>query len=121
MTVRANTHLGRGAETHITSITPTGNLIIFRGHYKLGISARTRDDIFSPRLRWTARDRPPARAYGSRSRTGKSQRRAQQKQIEAITAEVGSRLELEQACNTIRAKQWNINRLLLCLTSQILT
>ena len=51
MTIRPNPNLGRGAETHLTTITPTGKLIVFHAdHYKRGISARNRDDLFSGRI-----------------------------------------------------------------------
>ena len=39
MTIRPNTDLRRGAETHLATVTATGNFIFFHvGHYKLGIS-----------------------------------------------------------------------------------
>jgi hypothetical protein len=48
MTISPNTDLGRGAETHLATITATGNFILFHvSHYKLGISDRNRDDLFS--------------------------------------------------------------------------
>ena len=46
MTIRSNTDLGRRAETHLTTITATGNFILFHaGNRKLGMSNRNRDNL----------------------------------------------------------------------------
>src|SRR5262245_3607883 len=48
MTICPKTDLGRDAETHLATITATGNFIPFHvSHYKLGISDPNRDDLFS--------------------------------------------------------------------------
>ncbi len=59
MTIRPNTNLGRRAETHLATITATGNFFLFHvSHYKLGISDRNRDDLFSwPNLVSASRNR----------------------------------------------------------------
>jgi hypothetical protein len=52
MTICPNTDLGRRAETHLATITPSRNFIL--GHvryYKLGISARKRPDFLTAALR----------------------------------------------------------------------
>jgi hypothetical protein len=44
VTIRANTDLGRGAETHLPTITATGNFVLFHlSDYNLGISDRNRE------------------------------------------------------------------------------
>jgi hypothetical protein len=46
MTIRPNTDLGRRAETHLATITGTGNFILFHAsHRKLGMSDRNRDNL----------------------------------------------------------------------------
>ena len=59
MTIRPDTDLGRRAETHLATITATGNFFLFHvSHYKLGISDRNRDDLFSwPNLVSASRNR----------------------------------------------------------------
>ena len=48
MTIRPNTDLGRRAETHLATITATGNLILFHAsHCKLGMSDRNRDNLLA--------------------------------------------------------------------------
>jgi hypothetical protein len=47
MTIRPNTDLGRRAETHLATITATGNFILFyASHRKLGMSDRNRDNLW---------------------------------------------------------------------------
>jgi hypothetical protein len=51
MTIRPNTDLGRGAETHLATITATGNFILFHAsHSKLGMSDRNRDNLLVANL-----------------------------------------------------------------------
>jgi hypothetical protein len=46
MTIRPNTDLGRRAETHLATITTTGNFILFHAsHYKRGTPDRNRDNL----------------------------------------------------------------------------
>jgi hypothetical protein len=46
MTIRPDTDLGRRAETHLATITATGNFILFHAsHRKLGMSDRNRDNL----------------------------------------------------------------------------
>jgi hypothetical protein len=46
MTIRPNTDLGRRAETNLSTITATGNFILFHvSHYKAGISDGNRDGL----------------------------------------------------------------------------
>jgi hypothetical protein len=46
MTIRSNSDLGRRAETHLATITATGNLILFHAtHCKFGMSDRNREDV----------------------------------------------------------------------------
>jgi hypothetical protein len=46
MTIRPNTDLGQRAETHLATITATGNFILFHAsHCKLGMSDRNRDNL----------------------------------------------------------------------------
>jgi hypothetical protein len=46
MTIRPDTDLGRRAETHLVTITATGDFILFHAsHRKLGMSDRNRDNL----------------------------------------------------------------------------
>jgi hypothetical protein len=46
MTIRPNTDLGRRAETHLATITATGNFILFHtSHCKLGMSSKPRQSL----------------------------------------------------------------------------
>jgi hypothetical protein len=46
MTIRPNTDLGRRAETHLATITATGNFILFHAsHGKLGMSSKPRQSF----------------------------------------------------------------------------
>jgi hypothetical protein len=46
MTIRPDTDLGRRAETHLATITATGNFLFFHAsHSKLGLSDRNRDNL----------------------------------------------------------------------------
>jgi hypothetical protein len=46
MTIRPNTDLGRRAETHLATITATGNFVLFHAsHRKLGMSDRNRENL----------------------------------------------------------------------------
>ena len=46
MTIRPNTDLRRAAETHLATITATGNFILFHvSYYKLGISDRNGGEV----------------------------------------------------------------------------
>jgi hypothetical protein len=54
MTIRPDTDLGRRAETHLATITATGDFILFHAsHRKLGMSNRNRDNLLvgEPRKR----------------------------------------------------------------------
>jgi hypothetical protein len=52
MTIRANTDLGQRAETHLATITATGNFILFHAnHHKLGMSNRNRDNLLVAEFR----------------------------------------------------------------------
>ena len=51
MTIRPNTDFRRRAETHLATITATGNFILFHGsHSKLGTPDRKGDDVFCERI-----------------------------------------------------------------------
>jgi hypothetical protein len=51
MTVRPDTDFGRRAETHLATITATGNFILFHAtHRKLGMSDRNRDKSFGGQI-----------------------------------------------------------------------
>jgi hypothetical protein len=51
MTIRANTDLGRHAETHLATITATGDFVLFHAsHRKLGMSDRNRDNLLVANL-----------------------------------------------------------------------
>jgi hypothetical protein len=60
MTIRPDTDLGRRAETHLATITATGNFILFHtSHRKLGISDRNRDNLLVDESRKHCREPSP--------------------------------------------------------------
>jgi hypothetical protein len=71
MTIRPKTDLRRGAETHLATITATGNFILLHAnHHKLGMSNRNRDNLLVAKFRKRCRksslriSRKPVGAWG---------------------------------------------------------
>jgi hypothetical protein len=60
VTIRPNTDLGRGAKTHLATITAPSNFILSHAsHSKLGTSDRNSDDFFAGRIQSLTISRKP--------------------------------------------------------------
>jgi hypothetical protein len=60
MTIRANTDFGQRAETHLATITATGNFILLHAnHHKLGMSNRNCDNLLVAKFRKRCRKSSP--------------------------------------------------------------